>query len=754
MNTKTLRYETFAQQWNECLALGNGFLGAMISGKSNMEEIYLNEDSYWYGGYRNRNNQYAKKHLDEIRELILKEEIPKAEKLSLMALSATPQCQRHYLPSGKIDISFDLGEYKNYSRSLDLSTAVAKTEFEVGEVLFKREYFASYPSNVIAIKLSVNKQNSMNFSIRNSAQRYVEKNYCQGDDTVISTAYSGGVGGVNLVNIFKLVTDGETLGIGETISVQNATTAYIYISSATTFRHENPKEYCEKTIENAVNKGYDYLLSEHIKDYSALFSTMSLDLTSATSWETTDKLLANLDDRQTLNQLIETYFNFGRYLLISCSRKGSLPANLQGIWNKEPLPPWDSKYTININTEMNYWPAEILNLSSCHEPLFALLKRMLPNGEETAKQMYGCKGFVAHHNTDIWADTAPQDCTTGSTIWLMGAAWLCTHIIDRFEFTCDLEFAKQHFELLKKACEFILDFQFEHEGKLITCPSSSPENRYVLPNGQRTNLCYSAAMDNQIILTLFSGTISIVQKLNIEPDFAKTLKETIAKMPNPVALGKDGRVLEWQKEYKEADEGHRHISHLFALYPSNLIGDDEKLLEAAQKTIERRLANGGGHTGWSAAWIINMWARLKQTDKFYDSLRKLLENLTLSNLFDKHPPLSANSVRFKGNDPPFQIDGNFGAIAGIGEALIQSHNGYLQLLPCLPKQWQEGSVKGICARGNLILDIYWENGKLKNALVQSKNSDSTKVCIKYKNKEKIINVDSNESVMLKYCDLS
>ncbi len=730
MNKRVIQYKEPANAWEECLPIGNGFMGAMISGKVSHDEIYLNEDSYWYGGYRNRNNPDTAKHIDKIRELIFDGNIAEAEKLGMMSMVALPESARHYLPAGLINIHFELSDVCNYSRELSLSNAVVTTSFEANGVSFKREYFASNPDNLIVIKLSASKEKMLSFSVSYAVDRYLDKLYCIADDSIIRTSYSGGKDGINLVNLVKVECDGVVRGIGKIVTVENSTEAVIYISCATSFRHGDPTVYCHNTISTAQQKGYATILSEHIEDYKQLFGRMELTLGGTTIDTTTDKLLCNLEDASSFNLLIETYFNFGRYLLISCSREGSLPANLQGIWNKEYLPKWDSKYTININTEMNYWPAELLNLSACHQPLFDLLERMVVNGEVTAKEMYNCGGFMAHHNTDIWADTAPQDRWLGSTIWCLGGAWLSLHIIERYNFTCDLDFINKYYYILKKACEFILDYQIEYDEKLVICPSLSPENSYRMKDGKTGTLTYQPAMDGQIIHTLFTSVIKINRTLNIDIDFALKLEKAVKKMPSPVALTCDGRIMEWIEDYDEPEPGHRHISHLFALFPSNMIGDNDKLLTAAEKTLRTRLKHGGGHTGWSMAWIINLWARLKKSDELYFSIKELLSNSTLPNLMDNHPP--------------FQIDGNFGAIAGIGEALLQSHNGYIEILPCLPKQWSSGSVRGLCARGNYEVDIKWCDNTVSSLIIRSKNHNQTTISVKINGKTQNIVLEANE----------
>lgn len=716
ITTKQIKYLNPANDWNECIPLGNGFAGVMFDGKTEKDTIYLNEDSFWYGGYRDRNNKDAYSNLNEIRKLIFEEKLDEACELSMMSLCGIPESQRNYASAGTVNIITKHDNVHNYSRQLDLSTATAKTNYEFEGITFEREYFVSNPSNIIAVKLSSNSENAVSFLFDFGKERNVDNVEYDGTDTVIRRSYSGGENGITLFQAVKIVADGGRFeSIGQNIRIKNAKTAVIYIAQGTTYRHENPKKYCLGLLENASKIGYEELLNEHVKDYKSLFDKLSLDLKSDLDYESTTELFDKLTVENS-SALIETYFNFGRYLLISCSREGSLPANLQGVWCNDYFPIWDSKFTVNINTQMNYWPAELLNLSSCHLPLFELIKKIAVNGEVTAKQMYNARGFCCHHNTDIWADTAAQDRNPSATIWALGAAWLCTHIVDRYNFTKDKTFALDNFYLLKSACEFVLDYQIMHENAYVTNPSSSPENTFYLESGQKAQLTYSCAMDTQLIITLFTGTITVANELGIEAGFTKVLEERIAQMPKPVQISKSGRVMEWIKDYEEVDKGHRHISHLFALYPSNIIGDNREMLAAARKTLETRLSSGGGHTGWSMAWIINMWARLRDGEKFVEAFTKLLQNSTYPNLFDKHPP--------------FQIDGNFGSIAGLGEALVQSHNEYIELLPALPKSWKNGSVKGICLRGNFEIDITWENNRLKSAEIRNKNSEVKKIRVK------------------------
>lgn len=710
--------------WEEALPLGNGKLGAMIYGGTIRDQIALNEETMWSGGYSDRNNPDAKEALPKVQKLILEGKISEAENLMQLAFAGCPNDMRVYQTMGDLMIDQkNPGEILEYRRELELSTALCTTTYRTADTSYEKEYFISAPANLLVIHMKAKGEQKLNFQAKLERWHFFGGTMRTEDNGVALWGQLPDDG----VSFYSKVTGtakgGKLYAMGRSLVAEDADEVTLYYCAATSFWGEEPKDYVNKKLAEGMSKDYETLKEEHIADYQKLFNRVSLELYTETEINnfsttkakyaqiadiTTGDLLATVKNGEIPSSLVETYFDFGRYLLISSSRPGTLPANLQGIWCKDFTPPWGSKYTININAQMNYWPAETCNLSECHTALLDHIKRLVEHGRVTAEKMYGCRGFVAHHNTDIWGDTAPQDLWIPGTYWVMGAAWLCTHQWTHYIYTQDKKFLQDAFPIMREAAQFFLDFMIEHEGYLVTCPSVSPENTFILPSGERGCNSAGVTMDNQILRDLFIQCIEAAKILGVEDELNEKIKYQLSRL-RPTQIASNGTLMEWDKEYEEAEPGHRHISHLFGLYPSNQITleDTPELTAAAEKTLERRLSMGGGHTGWSCAWIINLYARLQKGDKVYDTLKKLFSNSTLTNLFDNHPP--------------FQIDGNFGATAAIVEMLIQARNGKVFLLPALPKQWPCGRIEGVKLPGNAEATLSWNDGKVTEFVVTTSN---------------------------------
>ena len=724
MKTSTeLWYDKWAEDWNEALPVGNGRIGGMVYGNPYYDTISLNEDSIWSGGYRERNNKSALENLKKVRELLFEERISEAEDIVRDAFCGTPINQRHYMPLGDFIIDQrGLGDIQNFKRSLDLETAVQSVKFTSNGVNYTREVIASYPDNVLAVNIRADKKESINIRIHiDGRDDYFDNNSPVSDDEIFYYGGMGGEDGINFASYIKVIPiSGTVKRWGSYIKAEKCDEITILVSCQTSYRYEDYKKKAKNDIEKASKLSFSDLKESHIKNYKNYYDRVKIELEDNSEGKSalpTDERLENVKNGGMDNKLIELYYNFARYLMIAGSREGTLPLNLQGIWNKDMWPAWGCKFTININTEMNYWPAETAGLSELVTPLFDIIEKMRPNGRVTAREMYDCGGFVCHHNTDLWGDTAPQDLWMPGTQWPMGAAWLCLHIWEHYMFTKDKDFLKEKYGTIKEASEFFADFLIENKnGQLVTCPSVSPENTYLTESGQKGSLCIGPSMDSQIIYELFTAIIKASEILGIDFDYAEKLKSMRERLPKP-EIGKYGQIKEWAVDYDEVEPGHRHISQLFALYPADMISvrKTPKLADAARATLNRRLSHGGGHTGWSRAWIINLWARLGDGDKVYENIAALLSHSTNKNMFDNHPP--------------FQIDGNFGGAAGISEALLQSINEEIILLPALPKEWGNGSFENLKARGGFTVSCKWENSEFQEALIFSNCGETCRLVV-------------------------
>lgn len=723
-----LWYTKPADNWNEALPLGNGKIGGMVYGNIVDEQISLNDEELWYGGGEtNRNNPDSLKNLGKIRELLFNGEVNKAEELAKLSMYGTPRNMRHYETLGDLYIkhkNINENDVKNYKRGLDINNAIAWVEYESQGINYKREYFISHVDGVMIIKYTSSEKNTLNLTINlDRKKKFLDKMEKLNERTIMMSGVTGGEKGLSFNAGCKLIgVGGDIYTIGETIVGENLDEAIIVFSCDTDYLNDNPKNRVINRLNNINYERYDIYKNNHIKDYQRYFDNMKLKFEGKSYDDLpTDRRLNLIKEGKIDIGLINLYFHYGRYLLISCSRPGGLAANLQGIWCEDIDPIWGSKYTININIQMNYWLTGPCGLLELNKPLFKLIDNMRENGRITAREMYDSKGFVAHHNTDAFGDTAPQSHTIAATIWPLGGAWLCTHIWEHYLFSLDKEFLKEYYPIMKEAAEFFEDYLVENkEGNLVTGPSVSPENTFILENGQEGNLCMGPTMDIQILRLLFTGCIEASKCLNIDSEFRNKLEVMIGKLPS-TKIGKYGQIQEWAEDYEEKDLGHRHVSQLFGLHPSNEISLEKtpELAKAAKVTLERRLKNGGGHTGWSRAWMINFWARLQEGEKLFNDLQSLLSNSTMNNLLDNHPP--------------FQIDGNFGAVAGICEMLLQSQNGILEILPSISEELKNGEVVGINGRGNFKLDFKWNNGKITYLKVKGKPGSSFKLKIKKEN---------------------
>ncbi|WP_430109360.1 glycoside hydrolase family 95 protein [Paenibacillus sp. B1-33] len=757
INNYYLLERTAASKWTEAFPIGNGRLGGVVYGGIQRDQIQLNEDSIWYGGARDNDNRAAQAALPDIKNLLLQGNVRKAEKLVLKHMTNVPQYFNPYQTLGNLFLDFEpnieVHTINQYCRKLDLDHALVQVNYEVGRqdkegrtatqatgeaqkeaIQYSREIFSSAADQVLVIRMTTTDEAGLTFAAKFDRRPFTGEMVQTDDGQGIAMQGQLGADGVRYAVVLQAVVEGgQCQTAGNYVDIRQARAVTLIVAAQTSFRCADAYAVaCQQAIQ-AVKVPYETLKQRHLDDYKPLFNRVTLDLEAEEGERTepqqqvpgqqclsTSQRLERYRQGATDNGLEALFYQYGRYLLLASSRPGTLPANLQGIWNDSFTPPWESDYHLNINLQMNYWLAETGNLAECHMPLFDFIERLVINGRQTARNIYGARGFVAHTSSNLWADTGIYGEYVSANMWPMGGAWIALHMWEHYCYNGSLSFLRERaYPVLKEAALFFLDFLLElPSGQLVTVPSLSPENSYRSEQGEVGALCYGPSMDSQILYALFTACIRAGELLQLDEeghlkqgfhedkDLLAQWQQVRSKLPQP-QIGRHGQIMEWAVDYEEVELGHRHISHLFALHPGEQIipHRSPELGQAAKFTLQRRLAHGGGHTGWSQAWIANFWSRLEEGDQAHLSLRNLLSKAVHPNLFGDHPP--------------FQIDANFGGAAAMQEMLLQSHGDEIRLLPALPLAWRQGHVTGLRARGGFTIDMAWQAGKLQQAQITS-----------------------------------